>query len=215
MKLFIDSADVQAIKRLNSYGIIDGVTTNPSLIAKEGRDFKQVVKEITLIVNGPISAEVISTTAEGMLKEAEELLKIHPNIVIKIPIIAEGLKAIKVLSEKNVKTNATLCFSANQALLVAKAGATYVSPFIGRLDDSGETGMQLIQEIKTIYDNYGFETKILVASIRSPLQVKEAAMIGADAATCPVTVLNQLVKHPLTDVGLQKFLDDWERAGKK
>src|SRR3989338_1532375 len=215
MKLFIDSADVQAIKRLNSYGIIDGVTTNPSLIAKEGRDFKQVVKEITLIVNGPISAEVISTTAEGMLKEAEELLKIHPNIVIKIPIIAEGLKAIKVLSEKNVKTNATLCFSANQALLVAKAGATYVSPFIGRLDDSGETGMQLIQEIKTIYDNYGFETKILAASIRSPLQVKEAAMIGADAATCPVTVLNQLVKHPLTDVGLQKFLDDWERAGKK
>lgn len=215
MKLFIDSADVQAIKRLNSYGIIDGVTTNPSLIAKEGRDFKQVVKEITLIVNGPISAEVISTTAEGMLKEAEELLKIHPNIVIKIPIIAEGLKAIKVLSEKGVKTNATLCFSANQALLVAKAGATYVSPFIGRLDDSGETGMQLIQEIKTIYDNYGFETKILAASIRSPLQVKEAAMIGADAATCPVTVLNQLVKHPLTDVGLQKFLDDWERAGKK
>lgn len=215
MQIFVDTADVEAIKRLNSYGIIDGVTTNPTLIAKEGRNFKQVVKEITSIVNGPISAEVISTDCEGMLAEAKELVKIHKNIVIKIPLIPEGLRAIKILTSKGVKVNATLCFSANQALLAAKVGSTYISPFIGRLDDIGQTGMELIEEIKTIYDNYGFKTKILVASVRNPIHVKEAALLGADVVTCPPAVIEQLWKHALTDVGLKTFLADWEKVKNK
>lgn len=215
MQIFVDTADVEAIKRLNSYGIIDGVTTNPSLIAKEGRNFKQVVKEIASIVNGPISAEVISTDCDGMLAEAKELVKIHKNIVIKIPLIPEGLKAVKILSSKGVRVNTTLCFSANQALLAAKVGSTYISPFIGRLDDIGQTGMEVIEEIKTIYDNYGFKTKILVASVRNPIHVKEAALLGADVVTCPPNVIEQLWKHALTDVGLKNFLADWEKVKNK
>ncbi len=211
MKFFIDTADIDEIRDAASLGILDGVTTNPSLIAKEGRDFHTVLKEIVSLVNGPISAEVTAVDLEGMLDQAHTLAEIHPNIVIKLPMITEGLRACKRLTDKGIKTNVTLCFSASQALLAAKAGATYVSPFIGRLDDISEDGMELIQSIRVIYDNYGFETQILVASIRHPMHVVQAALAGADVATIPHKVIGQLVKHPLTDIGLAKFLADWEK----
>jgi len=215
MKLFIDTANINEIREANSLGIIDGVTTNPTLIAKEGRDFITVVKEICSIVDGPISAEVISLKADEMVKEARLLAKIHKNIVIKIPLIPEGLKAAKTLSKEGIKTNLTLCFSPTQALLAAKAGATYVSPFIGRLDDISITGMELIRDIKIIFSNYGFKTEIIVASVRNPVHVLEAAKIGADIATVPYTILMALAKHPLTDAGIVKFLKDWESVPNK
>lgn len=215
MKLFIDTANVNEIREANSWGVICGVTTNPSLIAKEGRDFVEVVKEITDIVDGPISAEVISLDHEGMIKEARELAKIHKNIVIKIPMTIEGLKAVKVLSKEGIKTNVTLIFSSAQALLAAKAGATYVSPFIGRLDDIGQDGMYLIEEIVRIFDNYGIETEIIAASIRHPIHVEKAALAGAHIATVPFKVLEQMTKHPLTDIGIERFLKDWEKVPKK
>jgi transaldolase len=215
MKLFIDTANVDEIREAERLGIICGVTTNPSLIAKEGRDFVEVVKEITEIVDGPISAEVISLEAEGMIREARELAKIHKNIVIKIPMTLEGLKAVKVLSKEGIKTNVTLIFSSAQALLAAKAGATYVSPFVGRLDDIGHNGMTLIEEIVRIFDNYGIETEIIAASIRHPMHVVEAALAGAHIATVPYKVLVQMAKHPMTDIGIEKFLKDWETVPKK
>ena len=215
MKIFIDTANVEHIREANALGIMDGVTTNPSLIAQEGRDFRQVVQEICSIVDGPISAEVVSLEAEGMVAEAEDLCKIHKNIVIKVPMTAEGLKAVKVCSEKGIKTNVTLVFSSAQALLAAKAGASYVSPFVGRLDDISITGMDLIEEIVTIFDNYGFETEVIVASVRNPLHVVESAMMGAHIATVPFKVIQQLIKHPLTDIGIEKFLADWEKVPKK
>ena len=211
MKFFIDTANIDEIRDAASLGILDGVTTNPSLIAREGRDFHTVLKEIVSIVNGPISAEVTSTEVDGMLDQAHTLAEIHPNIVIKLPLITEGLRACKRLTDKGIKTNVTLCFSASQALLAAKAGATYVSPFIGRLDDISEDGMELIQTIRVIYDNYGFETQILAASIRHPMHIVQAALAGADVATIPHKVIGQLVKHPLTDIGQAKFLADWEK----
>jgi len=212
MEFFLDTAEVEQIKKY-AY-IINGVTTNPSLIAKSGRTFGDVIKEICEIVDGPISAEVLSSEAEGMVKEAKEISNIHKNIIIKIPLCEEGIKATKILSKEGIKTNVTLCFSANQALLAAKAGATYISPFIGRIDDTGHEGMQLVDEIKTIYENYNYKTKIIVASIRNPLHVKNAALIGADVATIPPSVMEQLFKHPLTDIGIKKFLED-ARGGKK
>ena len=208
MEFFIDTADINDIKNAEALGILDGVTTNPSLVAKTGKPLKTVIREIAEIVKGPISAEVLSTQTEGIIKEAEELAQIAPNIVVKVPLITEGLKAVKVLSEKGINTNVTLCFSAMQALLAAKAGATYVSPFVGRLDDRGHDGMELIQEIATIYRNYDYNTKIIVASIRHPIHMKESALIGADVATIPPSVFNTLVKHPLTDLGLEAFLED-------
>ncbi|MEA4815481.1 MAG: fructose-6-phosphate aldolase [Lachnospiraceae bacterium] len=214
MKLFIDTANVSYIKEANDLGVICGVTTNPSLIAKEGRDFIQVVKEITSIVDGPISAEVISLQHEGMIKEARELAKIHKNIVIKIPMTAEGLKAVKVLSKENIKTNVTLIFSAAQALLAATAGASYVSPFLGRLDDIAFEGMELIEEIVNIFDIQGIETEIIAASIRSPLHVVQAAELGCDIATVPYDVIIKMIQHPLTDIGIDKFLKDWEKVPK-
>ena len=212
MKFFIDTANVSEIREAESLGVLDGVTTNPSLVAREGRDFVETLKEIVTIVDGPISAEVVATDYDGMLREAEPLTKIHPNIVIKVPLIKAGLQACKTLREKGVRVNVTLCFSANQALLAAKAGATYISPFIGRLDDISTIGMELIQQIRTIYDNYGFETQILAASIRHPVHVLECAMAGADVATMPFKVIESLIKHPLTDVGLANFLKDWEKT---
>src|SRR5436309_2371841 len=212
MKFFIDTANVSEIREAESLGVLDGVTTNPSLVAREGREFVETLKEIVTIVDGPISAEVVATDYDGMLREAEPLTKIHPNIVIKVPLIKAGLQACKTLREKGVRVNVTLCFSANQALLAAKAGATYISPFIGRLDDISTFGMELIQQIRTIYDNYGFETQILAASIRHPVHVLECAMAGADVATMPFKVIESLIKHPLTDVGLANFLKDWEKT---
>lgn len=211
MKIFIDSANIDHIKEAASWGLVDGVTTNPSLVAKEGKDFKTLLNEILEIVDGPISAEVISTDAEGMLKEARELAKMHKNIVIKVPLIQEGLKAVNTLSKEGIKTNVTLCFSPSQALLAAKAGATYISPFVGRLDDISHIGMDLIQDIVQIYDNYGYETEILVASIRSPLHFVDAAKMGADVCTIPHAVIKKLFNHPLTDIGLEKFLADWNK----
>jgi transaldolase len=212
MKFFIDTANVDEIREANKLGVISGVTTNPSLIAKEGRDFIEVVKEITTIVDGPISAEVISSDSEGMVKEARELAKIHKNIVIKIPMTAEGLKAVNTLSKEGIKTNVTLVFSATQALLAARAGATYVSPFVGRLDDISTDGISLISEIVQIFKNYGIKTEIIVASVRTPMHVLEAAKLGADIATVPYKVIMQMVKHPLTDIGIERFLKDWENA---
>ena len=210
MKLFIDTANIDEIKAANDLGVICGVTTNPSLIAKEGRDFKTVIKEITAIVDGPISAEVISLEADGMIEEALDLVKIDKNIVIKIPMTAEGLKAVKELSSKGIRTNVTLIFSAAQALLAAKAGATFVSPFVGRLDDIDSDGMYLIEDIVTIFNNYGIETEIIAASIRSGIAVTNCAKAGADIATVPYKVIMQMIKHPLTDAGIEKFLADWE-----
>jgi len=214
MKFFIDTADVQEIREAHALGLVDGVTTNPSLIAKSGRKFKDVIKEITAIVDGPISAEVIALDAEGMVKEAKELVKIHKNIVIKVPMTPEGLKATKQLSAKEIKTNVTLIFTPMQALLAAKAGATYVSPFVGRLDDISQDGMGIIEEIRTIFDNYGYTTEIIVASVRNPIHVLNSALIGADIATIPFSVMIQLAKHPLTDAGIAKFLEDWEKVPK-
>lgn len=213
MEFFLDTGIVDEIKEAIDWGIIDGVTTNPSLIAKSGRTQEDVIKEITSLVNGPISAEVISTEKAGMLKEAESLAKIHDNVVIKLPLTIDGISACKVLSEQGVKTNVTLCFSANQALLAAKNGATYISPFIGRLDDIGHSGMGLIEEIRVIYDNYGFPTQILAASVRHSDHVREAALVGADVATMPLSCMKALFKHPLTDIGLEKFLEDHRKSG--
>jgi transaldolase len=214
MQFFIDSADVADIKKALALGLCDGVTTNPSLVAKTGRAFGDVLKEIVQLVPGPISAEVTSTDAEGMLREARHFAKYGEQVVIKVPLIVEGLRAVKVLSGEGIKTNVTLCFSAVQALLAAKAGATYVSPFVGRLDDVSTDGMQLIADIVQIYRNYHFKTKVLVASVRHPVHVLEAAKLGADVATIPYSVIEQLAKHPLTDIGLKKFLADWEKVPK-
>lgn len=214
MKLFIDTANVDEIKEINSWGVLEGVTTNPSLIAKEGRDFKEVVKEITNIVDGPISAEVISLDGKEMVKEAEELCKIHKNIVIKIPMTAEGLKAVKTLSALGVKTNVTLVFSANQALLAAKAGATYVSPFVGRLDDLGQEGVALIRDIAEIFNIHGIDTEIISASIRHPEHVVSSALAGAHISTIPYKIFKQMVLHPMTDLGIERFLKDWEGVPK-
>jgi len=215
MKFFVDTADVKDIRELNDIGLVDGVTTNPSLIMKSGRDITEVTKEICDMIDGPVSAEVTATEFDGMIKEAKVLAKIAGNICIKLPLTMDGLKACKALTSDGHKTNVTLCFSATQALLAAKAGATYISPFIGRLDDTGLHGMELIGEIRTIYDNYGFQTEILAASIRTVNHVKEAALIGADVATVPPAVLKALVKHPLTDKGLEAFLADWAKTGQK
>ncbi|MGE5308851.1 MAG: fructose-6-phosphate aldolase [Deltaproteobacteria bacterium] len=214
MKIFIDSANVRDIREAMSLGVIDGVTTNPSLVAKENRPAVELLREICSIVPGPVSAEVISLESSGMVAEAAELAKIAPNIVIKIPMTREGLKAVKILSGKSVKTNVTLCFSPNQALLAAKAGATFISPFIGRLDDISQTGMDLIADIRTIYRNYAFSTQIIVASVRNPVHVVDAAKIGADIATIPFAVIDQLVKHPLTDIGIARFLEDYKKIPK-
>lgn len=212
MKFFIDSANINHIKEAASYGLLDGVTTNPSLVAKEGKNFIELLNEIVKIVDGPISAEVVSTDYAGIIKEAEELAKIHKNIVIKVPLIKEGIKAVKTLSEKGIKTNVTLCFSASQAILAAKAGATYISPFVGRLDDISHDGMDLISQIVTIYRNYNYTTQVLVASIRHPLHIVEAGLMGADVCTIPFDVIERLFKHPLTDIGLEKFLNDWKKT---
>ena len=215
MKFFVDTANLDEIREAASWGVLDGVTTNPTLVSKEGHSFKDLIREICKIVDGPVSAEVISITKDEMLKEASELVKIHRNVVIKIPMIVEGLKAVRVLNKEGIKTNVTLCFSATQALLAAKAGATYISPFIGRLDDISQDGMVLIGDIKTIYKNYGYPTQILTASIRHPIHVLEAAKLGSDVATMPFKVLEQIVKHPLTDIGLKRFLADWEKFSKE
>ncbi len=212
MKFFIDTANLDEIKKAWELGVIDGVTTNPSLISKEKKDPITLFKEICEVVDGPISAEVIGTRADDMVKEAELLAKLHENIVIKIPMIEEGLKAVKRLCAAGIRTNVTLIFSPSQALLAAKAGASYVSPFVGRLDDISHTGMDIVADIQTIYENYVFDTEVIVASIRNPLHVVEAARIGADIATIPYSVIGQLIKHPLTDIGLEKFLKDWEKV---
>lgn len=214
MKIFIDTANINEIREANSLGIIDGVTTNPSLIAKEGREFISVVKDICSIVDGPISAEAMSLKYDEIVKEAKTLAKIHKNIVVKIPLTAEGLKAAKVLSREGIKTNLTLCFSPTQALLAAKAGAVYVSPFIGRLDDISIVGMELIRDIKAIFKNYSLKTEIIVASVRNPIHVLDAAKIGADIATVPYATLMALIKHPLTDIGIERFLKDWQNVPK-
>jgi transaldolase len=213
MKIFLDTANVKEIREAAGWGILDGVTTNPSLVAKEGRDFLEVVREICAIVPGPVSAEVVSTTADEMIKEGRDILRRvgAPNVVIKIPMIREGLRAIKPLSSEGVKINTTLIFSPSQALLAAKAGAAMVSPFVGRLDDISQVGMEIVRDIRTIFDNYDFKCEILAASIRHPVHVVEAARMGADIATLPFAVLEALIKHPLTDIGLQKFLKDWEK----
>jgi transaldolase len=212
MKFFIDTANVQEIQQAADMGLLDGVTTNPSLVSKEKRAFKDILRDITSIVKGPVSAEVVSLDAPAMIKEGKELSKIAKNIVVKVPLITEGLKATKALSSEGIPVNVTLCFSANQALLAAKAGATYISPFVGRLDDISQDGMQLIRDIKTIYDNYAFKTEILVASVRHPIHVLQAGLIGAHVCTMPYKVIEALAKHPLTDKGLQQFLKDWKSA---
>ena len=214
MKFFIDTANIDEIKEAHSMGMVDGVTTNPTLIAKEGGDFQTIIKEICSIVDGPISAEVISLDADGMVKEARELAKIHDNIAIKIPMTIDGIKATRTLTEENIKTNVTLVFSPLQALMAAKAGATFVSPFVGRLDDLAQEGMVLVDQIVEIYSNYGYTTEVIVASIRNPLHVLDAAIMGADIATIPFNVLAKLAAHPMTDKGIQAFLSDWEKAGK-
>lgn len=214
MKFFIDTADVKEIREASAMGLVDGVTTNPSLVAKSGRKFRDVLLEICDIVKGPVSAEVTGTKYDDIMKEARELAALKPNIVVKIPLIPEGLKAVRTCADEGIKTNVTLCFSATQALLAAKAGASYISPFVGRLDDIATDGMQLISEILEIYDNYNFETEVLVASVRGPMHVQQAARMGAHVATCPFSVLVQLSKHPLTDSGLKKFLEDWEKVPK-
>jgi transaldolase len=215
MKFFIDSADVKEIRIANDMGCVDGVTTNPSLLAKVGRPLEETIREICSIVDGPISAEAVSMTAPDLIAEGRVLAKIHPNVVVKIPMGVEGVKAVKQLTHDGIRTNVTLIFSANQALLCAKAGATYVSPFVGRLDDISEVGMDLIRDIHLIFRNYGYKTQTLVASVRNPLHVLDAAKIGADVATVPFNVIQQLAQHPLTDAGIKKFLSDWEKVPKK
>ena len=214
MKFFVDTAEISEIRELADTGLLDGVTTNPSLASKSGKPFKQLIMEITEIIDGPISAEVVSLTAPEMIEEGEGIAAWHKNIVVKVPLIPEGLKAVKYFSANGIKTNVTLCFTGAQALLAAKAGATYISPFVGRLDDICHEGMQVIRDIRTIYDNYGYETQILTASARSPMHFLEAAKIGSDVITAPFSVLKQLLKHPLTDSGLTQFLADWEKAKK-
>ena len=211
MKFFIDTANVDEIKEAIDLGMVDGVTTNPSLVAKEGKEFKGLIKEICAIVAGPVSVEVVSLEAGKMVAEAQELAGMANNIVVKIPLIEEGLKAVKVLTEKGIKTNVTLCFSPVQALMAAKAGAAYISPFVGRLDDISFVGMDLVEQIAAIYENYAFDTEIIVASVRNPTHVLDAALIGADIATMPLKVIRQLIKHPLTDIGLENFLADWKK----
>jgi len=215
MKFFIDTANINEIKEAAALGILDGVTTNPSLVSKEGKDFRKLLDEILAIVDGPVSAEVVSTDYDGILKEAHELSKIHKNIVVKVPLIKEGLKAVRTLSAENINTNVTLCFSASQALLAAKAGATYISPFVGRLDDISQDGMELISQIVQIYKNYNYKTQVLVASIRHPLHLVEAALMGADVCTMPFPAIDKLFNHPLTDLGLEKFLSDWKKSQSK
>jgi transaldolase len=215
MKFFIDTANIEEIREAHSMGMVDGVTTNPSLVAKEGRDFEELIKEICEIVDGPISAEVISLEAEGMVKEARHLAGIHPNIVVKIPMTVDGLKATRKLAGEGIKTNVTLVFSPLQALMAAKAGASYVSPFVGRLDDISHDGLQLVDQIVEIYSNYAFDTEIIVASVRNPLHVLESALLGADIATIPFNVLAKLAAHPLTDKGIKAFLDDWNKLQNK
>lgn len=214
MKLFIDSADIGEIREAKNMGVLDGVTTNPSLVSKTGRPFKDVVEEILEIVPGDVSLEVVSTDYEGMVKEGRELARMGENVVVKIPIIREGLKAVRALSDEGIKVNVTLCFNPMQALLAAKAGAAYISPFVGRLDDISQDGMQLIQQVVDIYANYVFETEVLVASVRNPVHLLDAALMGADVATVPFKVIDQLLTHPLTDAGLEKFLKDWEKVPK-
>ena len=213
MKFFIDTANIEEIKKASELGMVDGVTTNPSLVAKEGREFKELIKEICDLVEGPVSAEVVSVDAEGMVREAKELAEIADNIVIKVPLIEEGLKATKILAGEGIKTNVTLCFSPVQALMAAKAGAAYISPFVGRLDDISHIGMELVEQILAIYNVYGFETEVIVASIRNPVHVLDSALMGADIATIPFKVIQQLIKHPLTDIGLKNFLADWKKLG--
>lgn len=215
MQIFIDTANLEEIRRAWSWGVISGVTTNPSLVAREGRDLRQVVEEIASIVDGPISAEVLSLETEGMVREARELASIHPNIVIKVPLTEEGLPAIKRLYQEGIRTNCTLIFSANQALLAARAGATYVSPFVGRLDDVGQDGMLLVDEIVDIFTRHDIKARVIAASIRHPLHVTQAARLGAHIATVPFGVIQQMLKHPLTDIGITRFLADWEKVGKK
>ena len=215
MKIFLDTANVNEIKEGVALGVVDGVTTNPSLAAREKRPFRPLVEEICAIVPGDVSLEVVAADFEGMIKEGQELAQVAPNVVVKVPLTADGLKAVKYLSGKGIRMNQTLCFSAPQALLSAKAGATYISPFLGRLDDIGAVGMDLIRDICQIYSNYGFKTQVLAASIRSPIHVIDAAKAGAHVATMPFSVLQQLIKHPLTDVGLKKFTEDWEKSGAK
>lgn len=214
MKFFIDTADIEEIKKAHAMGLVDGVTTNPSLVAKTGRLFADILKDILAIVDGPVSAEVVSTTADAMVTEGRGLAKLHDNIVVKIPLLPDGLVAVKRLTAEGIRTNVTLCFSAAQALIAAKAGATYISPFVGRLDDIAEDGMELVGQILEIYGNYDFETQVLVASVRHPIHVITAARMGADVATIPLSVLEMLAKHPLTDAGLKKFLSDWEKVPK-
>jgi len=213
MKFFIDTANTEEIRKANEMGMADGVTTNPTLVSREGREFKGLIKEICDIVDGPVSAEVVSLDTDGIVREARELAKIADNIVVKIPLIEKGLKAVRILDQEGIDTNVTLCFSAVQALMAAKAGAAYISPFVGRLDDIGKRGMELVEEISMIYENYDFKTEIIVASIRNPIHVLDAALIGADIATIPFKVIQQLIKHPLTDIGLDKFLADWKKLG--
>lgn len=215
MKIFIDTADINEIREAASWGIVDGVTTNPSLIAKTGRDFKSVVQEICEIVNGPISAECVETDAKKMIPEAQQIAKIHKNIVVKVPLTTEGLKCVKAISGEGIKTNVTLCFSAAQGLLAAKAGATYISPFVGRLDDISHVGLDIVRELVTIYNNYSLPTQVLTASVRHPRHVVDAALMGSHVATIPFNVLSQLVRHPLTDSGLEKFLNDWKKVPQK
>jgi transaldolase len=214
MKFFIDTANIDEIKKAYALGMVDGVTTNPSLIAKENRPFEELLREICELVDGPVNGEVVSLEAEGMVEEGRKLAAFHPNIVVKIPMTTEGLKAVKILSAENIRTNVTLIFSSTQALMAAKAGASYVSPFVGRLDDISQSGMELVSDIMNIYGNYGYETEVIVASIRNPIHVVEAALIGADIATIPFKVIDQLAKHPLTDIGMEKFLADWEKRAK-
>jgi transaldolase len=215
MKFFIDTANVEQIREAATLGVLDGVTTNPTLLSREKGSFKEILKDICSLVQGPVSAEVVSLEAEGMLKEGKELCKIADNIIIKVPCIREGVKAIGMFKKESIQTNATLCFSANQGLLVAKAGATYVSPFIGRLDDIGHPGMEIVRDLVTIYNNYSIATQVIVSSVRHTQHVYEAAMLGADVATIPFKVIEQLIKHPLTDKGIENFLKDWEKVQKK
>ncbi len=215
MKFFIDTANIREIREAASLGILDGVTTNPSLVAREGREFRPLLEEICAIVDGPISAEVVATEMAAMMTEARSLAKIHKNIVVKVPLTLDGLKAVKALKQEGIRCNVTLCFSPTQALMAAKAGATFISPFIGRLDDISQDGMELIRQIVTIYRNYQFDTQVLVASVRHPMHVVQAAMIGADVCTMPFKVIEQLVRHPLTDLGLEKFLADWKKGNVK
>lgn len=214
MKFFIDTADVEEIRKAHAMGVLDGVTTNPSLLARVGRGLEETIREICSIVDGPISAECVSEQAPELIQEGRELAKIHDNVVVKVPMGVEGLKAVKALTSEGIRTNVTLCFSANQALLAAKAGATYISPFVGRLDDISQDGMELIAHIIEIYQNYDFDTQVLVASVRNPVHVLQAARMGADVATLPYSVITQLAQHPLTDIGIKKFLADWEKVPK-